>query len=293
MNPSKSGDEQFSLKEYVDRTKEGQSVIFASPWRTSPSCLLPRFQPGQDGSRVWLHIQGFSEKRSRQGPPKWWLWGRCRLGYWVVGAPCAVRLFVRTTRGPVGMILLFCRSESTPKAGWKGGRSEVFFKIGPWGWRGARQTLTIFKESSCIVIKLNREFNRTCLVKSHPVFNESPLMSTGHLIQILDVAQDNYWNVEVRFVGRLQKIHFVKRDTSKRRYVVREGIDKNSNDARPNNKWLHAWTRSGQAVQRRGKQERAIEKPQFEYATNLKCVVSIDPSDEEYKDIITIARRQL
>ena len=31
----------------------------------------------------------------------------------------------------------------------------------------------------------------------------------------LDVAQDNHRNVKVRFVGRLQKIHFVKRDISK------------------------------------------------------------------------------
>ena len=54
-----------------------------------------------------------------------------------------------------------------------------------------------------------------------------------------------------------------------------------------------AWTRIGKAAKRREKQEWAIEKPKLEYVRNLKRIYSIDPSDEDYKDIIKIARREL
>ena len=37
----------------------------------------------------------------------------------------------------------------------------------------------------------------------------------------------------------------------------------------------------------------AIEKPKLELARELKGVHSVDPSDEEYKDIIKNARRKL
>ena len=41
------------------------------------------------------------------------------------------------------------------------------------------------------------------------------------------------------------------------------------------------------------KQEWAIEKPKLEHARKLRGIYSIDPSDEEYKDIIKNARRKL
>ena len=53
------------------------------------------------------------------------------------------------------------------------------------------------------------------------------------------------------------------------------------------------WTRIGKAAQRREKQEWAIEKPKLEHARDLRVIYSIDPSDEEYKDIIKNARRKL
>ena len=54
-----------------------------------------------------------------------------------------------------------------------------------------------------------------------------------------------------------------------------------------------AWTRIGKAAQRREKQEWAIEKPKLEHARDLRRIYSIDPSDEEYKDITKNARRKL
>ena len=41
------------------------------------------------------------------------------------------------------------------------------------------------------------------------------------------------------------------------------------------------------------KQEWAIEKPKLQHARKLRGIYSIDPSDEEYKDIIMNARRKL
>ena len=63
--------------------------------------------------------------------------------------------------------------------------------------------------------------------------------------------------------------------------------------SRPDHMWPDAWTRIGKAAQRREKQEWAIEKPKLEHARDLRGICSIDPSDEEYKDIIKRARRKL
>ena len=49
----------------------------------------------------------------------------------------------------------------------------------------------------------------------------------------------------------------------------------------------------GKAAQRREKQEWAIEKPKLEHARQLRGIYSIDPSTEEYKDILKNARQKL
>ena len=60
--------------------------------------------------------------------------------------------------------------------------------------------------------------------------------------------------------------------------------------SRPDHMSPAAWTRIGKAAQRREKQEWAIEKPKLEHARDLRGICSIDPSDEEYKDIIKSAK---
>ena len=56
---------------------------------------------------------------------------------------------------------------------------------------------------------------------------------------------------------------------------------------------LGAWSRIGKAAPKREKQESAIEKPKLDTARNSSGNYSIDPDDEEYKDIIKNARRKL
>ena len=63
--------------------------------------------------------------------------------------------------------------------------------------------------------------------------------------------------------------------------------------SRPDHVWPDAWTRIGKVAQSREKTGKANEKPKLEHTRDLRGVYSVDPSDEEYKDIIKKARRKL
>ena len=63
--------------------------------------------------------------------------------------------------------------------------------------------------------------------------------------------------------------------------------------SRPDHIWLDALTRIGKSRSKKEKKEWAIEKPELEHARKLRGNYSIDPSDEECKDIIQNARRKL
>ena len=73
----------------------------------------------------------------------------------------------------------------------------------------------------------------------------------------------------------------------------RERLTKIQTTSRPDHIWPNAWTRIGKAAQEREKQEWAIENWKLEHAGDLRGFCSIDPSDEEYKDVIKNARRKL
>ena len=57
--------------------------------------------------------------------------------------------------------------------------------------------------------------------------------------------------------------------------------------------WPEAWTSIGKDAQKREKQEWALEKPKLDNARRLRGICSIDPGDEEDKDIIENSRRKL
>ena len=71
------------------------------------------------------------------------------------------------------------------------------------------------------------------------------------------------------------------------------GLTKIQKTSRPDHIWPDAWTRIGKTAQRREKQAWAIEKSKLDHAINLRRIYFIDPSDENYKDIIKNARRKL
>ena len=118
----------------------------------------------------------------------------------------------------------------------------------------------------------------------------------------LDLAQekriDDYWNVD----GNRSLLNpwtgftsfALLNETPPKGYMwsgVR--LTKIQTTSRPDHIWPDAWTRIGKAAQKREKQERAIEKPKLEDARNSTGIYSIDPSDEDHKDIIKNARRKL
>ena len=135
-----------------------------------------------------------------------------------------------------------------------------------------------------------------------PYSTENTLMSSGQLIRFgRSTRKMNWWLLEcrrkqksVRFVDGFQKIYVIERNSSEKGYMwSRRRLTKIQTTSRPDHTWPDAWIRIGKAGQRREKQEWAIEKPKLEYARNLRGIHSIDPSDEEYKDIIENARRKL
>ena len=93
--------------------------------------------------------------------------------------------------------------------------------------------------------------------------------------------------------GRISKDFHIERNSLRRDFCGPGETDKIQTIPRPDHIWPNAWTRTGKAAQRREKQEWAIEKLKLEHARKLRGSHSMDPSDEEHKDIIKNARRKL
>ena len=154
------------------------------------------------------------------------------------------------------------------------------------------------------VIILNREFNFFVpRDESFPIpLKYVDVIRSTHTD--LDVAQekriDDYWNVDgsrnlsdswtgfTRFTLLDETTKLLEKDTC----GPGERLTKIQTTSRPDCFWPDAWTRIGKAAQRRETQEWEIEKPKLEYARNLRGVHSVDPGDEEYKNIIKHARRK-
>ena len=95
------------------------------------------------------------------------------------------------------------------------------------------------------------------------------------------------------FVDRFHEVYSIQRGTSQRIHLIRAvRLTKNQTTSRPDHMCPEAWTRIGKAAQRKEKQEWALEKPKLEYARSLRGIYSMDPSDEDYKDIVKNARRK-
>ena len=118
----------------------------------------------------------------------------------------------------------------------------------------------------------------------------------------LDEAQgeriDDYWNVDGNRNLSDSWTGFTRftllNETLPKAYMWSwRRLTKIQTTSRPDHIWPDAWTKIGKAAQRREKQKWTIGKPKLEYARDLRGIYSIDPSDEEYKDIIKNVRRKL
>ena len=162
--------------------------------------------------------------------------------------------------------------------------------------RKSTRTFGLFKETSFIVIILNPVFNFLCQEKSHFLshcFFFFDVIKSTHTN--LDVAQekriDDNWNVdENRNLSDswrgFTRCTLLKETPPKGFLWSRERLTKIQTTSRPDHIWPDAWTRIGEAAQRREQQECATEKPKLEHARKLRGIGSFDPSDEEYNDII-------
>ena len=65
-----------------------------------------------------------------------------------------------------------------------------------------------------------------------------------------------------------------------------ERLTKIQTTSRPDHIWPDAWIWIAKVAQRSEKWEWTVEESKFEFIRNLKEIYSIDPSDEEHKDII-------
>ena len=116
------------------------------------------------------------------------------------------------------------------------------------------------------------------ITADHNVFNEGGTSAEAEICQIRwRVSQDlHYWTKLL-----LKDICGPGRDwhKSKRHHVqITYGLTLGQELENPLNE---------------GKKEWAIEKPKLEHTRKVRRMYSIDPSDEEYKDIIQNARRKL
>ena len=72
-----------------------------------------------------------------------------------------------------------------------------------------------------------------------------------------------------------------------------ERLTRKQTTSKPDTLWPEIWKDMSDASRRKEKQKWAIEKPQLENARRLRGIYFIDPGDEEFKDIMKIARRKL
>ena len=117
----------------------------------------------------------------------------------------------------------------------------------------------------------------------------------------LDIAQEKRNDIigmlmkmedcQIQWTG-FPKFTLLKETPPKRHMWSGMRLPKNQTTTRQDHLWPEAWSRIGKAAPKREQQEWAIEKPKVNTARNSRGNYSIDPDDEEYKDIIKIARRK-
>ena len=102
--------------------------------------------------------------------------------------------------------------------------------------------------------------------------------------------------VSYQILGPDHKIHNIERKTTRWVYMVRGETDEKTNDFKARK--VVAGNAGNtchmtDASKRKEKQKCAIEKPKLDNARSLRGIYFIDPKDEEFKDIMKNARREL
>ena len=86
----------------------------------------------------------------------------------------------------------------------------------------------------------------------------------------------------------IHEVHIVERNLPKDICGPARRPTKIQTITRPDHIWPEAWTKNWEKNRsKREKHKWAIENPNLDNARSLRGIYSLDPSDEEYKDIIT------
>ena len=118
----------------------------------------------------------------------------------------------------------------------------------------------------------------------------------------LDVKQkrriDDCWNIDVSrdlsdpWTGFTQ-FTLLEEKTSRRIYVVRDGLTRKQLRSRPDYLWPELWEKMGKNANLKEKQKWSHEKHQLDNARKLRGIYSIDPEDKDFKETIKNARKKL
>ena len=153
-------------------------------------------------------------------------------------------------------------------------------KIDRWRW-SLQKFLVYSGRFRSTVITLNREFNFMCQKKKHFLFHWFFLMPQGQLDQIktfLWLLERRWKRKFVRFADRLREVHSIE---------VQEETDNNWDD--DTSRSFLAWTLGqflGKPLKEKKKTRMGTRKAKTRECQKFAGIYSIDPSDEDYKDII-------
>ena len=75
--------------------------------------------------------------------------------------------------------------------------------------------------------------------------------------------------------------------------MVQERLTRKRTTSRPDNVWPDMWKHMSDASKRKARQKWTIEKPKLDNARKLRGIFFVETEDEEFKDIMTNARRKV
>ena len=98
----------------------------------------------------------------------------------------------------------------------------------------------------------------------------------------------------VWFLDRFHSVHSIRRETSRRMYVVRrKRLRKRQVTSRADHLWPELWMKLGRNAELWEKQKWSIEKPKLGNARRLRGIYFVDLEDKEFKETIRNARKKL
>ena len=158
------------------------------------------------------------------------------------------------------------------------------------------------QENSFIVITWNPESNCSCRLKNHfliPLKYIDVTRSTDTTLDVmLATSIHDYWNVDGDRELSDAWTGFTRFTVSSEKppdgYTWSwRSLTRKQTTSRPDKLWPEMRKHMSNASKRQEKQKWATEKPELDNARKLRGIYFIDPTDEEFKEIMKNARRKL